>query len=160
MKKHQEKPLSSAFVNLFEAMQTAQLSPPADLPAAIAELPAVGELPSPWTTWLLISIITHHQRQKWGRELLSRCLPETIPPSDDLCCSDQPVQYLLPGMPEWRRENCWSPNRLRHNFGTAARRVGGIEAARVTLGHSSAVTSEIYALKDMDAARDVVRRIG
>ena len=67
---------------------------------------------------------------------------------------------LLDEATKWRRENCWSPNRLRHNFGTAARKVGGIEAARVTLGHSSAVTSEIYAEKDLAAARDVVRRIG
>lgn len=58
------------------------------------------------------------------------------------------------GVPEW------SPNQLRHNFGTRARREFGIEAARVTLGHSSAVTSEIYAEKDMEAARAVVAKIG
>ncbi len=34
----------------------------------------------------------------------------------------------------------WSPNRLRHNFATKVRREHGIEAARVLLGHSSAVT--------------------
>ena len=61
---------------------------------------------------------------------------------------------------QWRREHCWSPNRLRHNFGTLARSVGGIEAARVTLGHSSAVTSEIYAEKDLDAAKRIVSQIG
>lgn len=54
----------------------------------------------------------------------------------------------------------WGPNRLRHNFATLARREFGIEAARVTLGHSSAVTSEIYAERDLDAARAVVARIG
>ena len=67
---------------------------------------------------------------------------------------------LLAEAREWRWENCWTPNRLRHNFGTEARRAGGIEAARVTLGHASAVTSEIYAEKDMDAARAVVAKIG
>ncbi len=60
----------------------------------------------------------------------------------------------------WRAEHCWSPNQLRHNFATRARREFGIEAARVTLGHSSAVTSEIYAERDLDAARVVVARIG
>lgn len=54
----------------------------------------------------------------------------------------------------------WSPNRLRHNFATRARREFGIEAARVTLGHSSAVTSEIYAERDLEAARAVVAKIG
>jgi len=54
----------------------------------------------------------------------------------------------------------WSPNQLRHNFATEARRAFGIEAARVTLGHSSAVVSEIYAERDIEAARAVVTRIG
>ena len=54
----------------------------------------------------------------------------------------------------------WSPNQLRHNFATRARREFGIEAARVTLGHSSAVTSEIYAERDIEAARAVVAKIG
>ncbi|OAI56442.1 hypothetical protein AYO47_02055 [Planctomyces sp. SCGC AG-212-M04] len=61
---------------------------------------------------------------------------------------------------KWRRQHCWSPNRLRHTFGTMARKVGGIEAARVTLGHSSAVTSEIYAERDLAEARKVVKQIG
>lgn len=67
---------------------------------------------------------------------------------------------LLQQAAEWRAEHCWSPNQLRHNFATRARREFGIEAARVTLGHSSAVTSEIYAERDLDAARAVVAKIG
>lgn len=54
----------------------------------------------------------------------------------------------------------WSPNQLRHNFATMARKAAGIEASRVLLGHSSAVTSEIYAERDLDAARAVVAKIG
>jgi len=69
-------------------------------------------------------------------------------------------EQLLAEAREWRQENCWSPNRLRHNFGTAARRHAGIEAARVTLGHSSAAVSEIYAERDLELARSVVARIG
>jgi len=61
---------------------------------------------------------------------------------------------------EWHRDHCWSPHQLRHNFATLARREFGIEAARVTLGHSSAVTTEIYAERDIEAARAVVARIG
>jgi len=67
---------------------------------------------------------------------------------------------LLKEAAKWRAEHCWSPNQLRHNFATRARREFGIEAARVTLGHSSAVTSEIYAERDLDAARAVVAKIG
>lgn len=54
----------------------------------------------------------------------------------------------------------WSPNQLRHNFATMARKAAGIEASRVLLGHSSAVTTEIYAERDLDAARAVVAKIG
>ena len=69
-------------------------------------------------------------------------------------------RLLLQRATDWRREHCWHPNQLRHNFATAARREFGIEAARVTLGHSSVGTSEIYAERDMDAARAVVAQIG
>lgn len=61
---------------------------------------------------------------------------------------------------QWHKHNSWCPSQLRHNFATAARRVGGIEAARVSLGHSSAVTSEIYAERDMEAARAIAAKIG
>jgi len=54
----------------------------------------------------------------------------------------------------------WTPNQLRHNFATLARREAGIEASRVLLGHSSAVTTEIYAERDLDAARAVAAKIG
>ena len=54
----------------------------------------------------------------------------------------------------------WTPNQLRHNFATRSRREFGIEATRTVLGHSSAVTSEIYAEKDFNVARTVVAAIG
>lgn len=54
----------------------------------------------------------------------------------------------------------WTPNQLRHSFGTRARRAGGIEAARAALGHSSAVTSEIYAEQDAEVSRELLRKIG
>jgi integrase len=60
----------------------------------------------------------------------------------------------------WRKEHSWHANQLRHAFGTKARQAAGIEGSRVVLGHASAVTSEIYAERDMDAARQVVARIG
>ena len=37
----------------------------------------------------------------------------------------------------------WHPHRLRHSAATRIRREHGLEAARVILGHSSAVTSEL-----------------
>jgi integrase len=54
----------------------------------------------------------------------------------------------------------WTPNQLRHNAATRIRGAYGIEAARVILGHSSAVTSEIYAEVDREKAQEIMRRIG
>jgi len=54
----------------------------------------------------------------------------------------------------------WHPNQLRHNAGTVMRREFGIEATRTVLGHSQTATTEIYAEKDFDTARDVIAKIG
>ena len=61
---------------------------------------------------------------------------------------------------EWREANCWHPNQLRHNAATRIRAAYGIEAARIILGHASAVTSEIYAEIDREKAREIVGKMG
>jgi len=76
-------------------------------------------------------------------------------------------QYTIHGYRWGIRRSCnrqgievWTPNRLRHNAATALRRRFSIEDVRTVLGHSSAVTSEIYAEKDWQAAAEVMRRLG
>ncbi|GAB5444943.1 MAG: tyrosine-type recombinase/integrase [Fuerstiella sp.] len=54
----------------------------------------------------------------------------------------------------------WSPNRLRHTFATRANAIFGIEATRTSLGHASADMTQIYAERDLEAARRVARAIG
>ena len=54
----------------------------------------------------------------------------------------------------------WAPNQLRHNAATRIRAAYGIEAARIILGHSSAVTSEIYAEIDREKAREIMSQLG
>lgn len=54
----------------------------------------------------------------------------------------------------------WTPNQLRHTAATRIRREFGIEMARVVLGHSSAVTSEIYAEIDLGKAAAVMAKLG
>lgn len=54
----------------------------------------------------------------------------------------------------------WSPNRLRHTAATEIRRVFGLEAAQVALGHSQANVTQIYAEKDLTLAAKVARKIG
>ena len=61
---------------------------------------------------------------------------------------------------EWRAKNCWSPNQLRHAAGTEVRRLFGLEAAQVILGHAKADVTQVYAERDMAMAAEVMRKIG
>ena len=54
----------------------------------------------------------------------------------------------------------WSPNRVRHSYATRVRKEFGLDAAQVTLGHSHADTTEIYAERDQALAATVAARIG
>jgi integrase len=54
----------------------------------------------------------------------------------------------------------WHPNRLRHNAATRLRRDFGLDVARVILGHSSPVVTEVYAAVDEAKAVEVMGRVG
>lgn len=58
---------------------------------------------------------------------------------------------------EWRAQHCWSPNQLRHTAATEIRAAFGLKAAQVVLGHSNAITTEIYAEADL---AKVIRQVG
>jgi integrase len=54
----------------------------------------------------------------------------------------------------------WHPNQLRHTFATTVRRLHGIEAAQVLLGHSRADVTQVYAERDELLAVRVAAAIG
>jgi integrase len=54
----------------------------------------------------------------------------------------------------------WHPHQLRHNAGTNIRKMYGIEAARVVLGHRSALVTEIYAEIDRAKSAEVMEAVG
>jgi integrase len=60
----------------------------------------------------------------------------------------------------WCSEHRWSPNQLRHTAGTEIRRQFGLEAAQVTLGHSNANVTQIYAERDLAKAAEIMRQVG
>jgi integrase len=60
----------------------------------------------------------------------------------------------------WRKAHRWHPHRLRHNAATVLRKEYGIEVARIVLGHRSVRAAEIYAQRDLEKAREIVRAIG
>jgi integrase len=61
---------------------------------------------------------------------------------------------------EWRSDHRWAPNQLRHSAGTAVRKLFGLEASQVMLGHSSADVTQIYAERDMELAVKVAKEVG
>jgi len=61
---------------------------------------------------------------------------------------------------EWQKDHRWHPHQLRHSFATRIRKEFGIETARVLLGHSSAVTSELYAEVDRQKVAEIIARVG
>ncbi len=54
----------------------------------------------------------------------------------------------------------WHPNQLRHAKATEIRRVAGLDAARVVLGHRSPQVTEVYAEIDVDKAEAVMAKMG
>lgn len=85
------------------------------------------------------------------RRAIHRACEKAFPPPEDL--SEDKVK-------DWKRSHRWSPNQIRHTFGTKVRRTEGIEAARILLGHSDAATTTIYAERDRQKAIEAAARIG
>jgi integrase len=54
----------------------------------------------------------------------------------------------------------WHPNQLRHNAATRLRKEFGLDVARVILGHSSPIVTEVYAEVDREKAIAVMERVG
>ena len=54
----------------------------------------------------------------------------------------------------------WSPNQLRHNRGTEVRKVYGVEAAQVILGHARADVTQVYAEKNQELAMKIAKETG
>jgi integrase len=84
-----------------------------------------------------------------------RAIERAAAKADALAHQDNPSarvdQVLVPA---------WNPNQLRHNHGTDVRRRYGLEAAQVSLGHSHAAVSEIYAEKNQALAVKIAAEIG
>ena len=54
----------------------------------------------------------------------------------------------------------WHANQLRHTHGTEVRRLFGLEAAQVALGHARADVTQVYAERDEALALRVAAEIG
>ncbi|HEY8503001.1 MAG TPA: hypothetical protein VIL46_00365, partial [Gemmataceae bacterium] len=86
------------------ALAEAVSDPPAG-PADFEGLPDVGDLPSPWETWLLVGLVRHRARQLWVGEIVRTRLGGdlgTIARLGALGHPDAvPGRGTVPGLPEW-----------------------------------------------------------
>jgi integrase len=55
---------------------------------------------------------------------------------------------------------CWAPGQLRHTVASSVRAQFGIEAAGAVLGHSRLSVTEVYAERDLQAAKKVAAAVG
>jgi integrase len=85
------------------------------------------------------------------RKAIAQACDAAFPPGKDL---------LPEELAAWRKAHRWHPNQLRHSAATAIRRQYGAEAAQAVLGHAELSTTEIYAERDLEAARQIMREIG
>jgi integrase len=60
----------------------------------------------------------------------------------------------------WNAANVWHPHQLRHNVATRLRKDYGLEAAQVILGHKTLRVTELYAQKNVDAAKRIAAAAG
>jgi integrase len=60
----------------------------------------------------------------------------------------------------WRKLHVWHPHQLRHNAATRLRKEFGLEAAQVILGHKTLAVTEIYAEKNVEAAKKIMGEVG
>jgi integrase len=60
----------------------------------------------------------------------------------------------------WRDQHRWHPHQLRHTAATKLRREYGLEAAQVILGHKTLTVTQVYAEKNVEAARKIMAQVG
>lgn len=103
------------------------------------------------------------------RQAIHRACDQAFPAPDPLCPregeSSRAHLARLTAVQEvafkkWQSDQRWSPNQLRHSAATEIRKRFGLEAAQVILGHAAADVTQVYAERDAEKAREVMRRLG
>lgn len=93
------------------------------------------------------------------RRAIARACDRAFPPPADLT-NGMPEDKAKRKLASWRAEHRWNPNQLRHNAGTNLRRDYGLEAAQVILGHKTLSVTQIYAEKNVEAAKRIMAEVG
>ncbi len=103
------------------------------------------------------------------RRAIHRACDIAFPPPEPLAQRERETekQYLARlaeseqiQLAKWQSEQRWAPNQLRRAAATEMRKKFGLDAAQVILGHAAADVTQVYAERDAEKAREVVRQMG
>jgi len=103
------------------------------------------------------------------RDLIHRACDVAFPPPAPLARLENETLKAWRGrlttnefaeLDKWQAEHRWNPNQLRHSAGTQIRKRYGVEGAQVALGHAQADVTQVYAERDYDLARRIMRDVG
>jgi integrase len=70
------------------------------------------------------------------------------------------IQEHNAGKPEGERLAHWHPHQLRHRRALEIKRIAGLDVARAVLGHQCPALTEHYATLDVEAAAELMAKIG
>jgi hypothetical protein len=93
----------------------------------------------------------HEPRGKEARETAAKLSPDV---------QKQRRDQRRKARSEWRAKHVWHPNQLRHTAATRLRRDFGLETAQVILGHKRLEVTQVYAEKNIEAARRIMGEVG
>ena len=88
-----------------------------------------------------------HPRERFDVDSYRRAISYAIKRAN----KDRPKDQKIPS---------WFPLQLRHSRATEIRRLYGIEAAQVSLGHAHASITEVYAERNLELARQIAKERG
>ncbi len=102
-----------------------------------------------------------HYRRHTYRNAIHRACDKAFPhPTLSKIATRRLTEDQRGELATWREGHRWHPNQLRHTAATDIRTRFGLEAAQVVLGHSRADVTQVYAERDLEKARDVMREVG
>lgn len=93
------------------------------------------------------------------RRAIARACEKAFPLLPDLTAGGDPAGARAK-VKAWRKGHRWHPHQLRHTAGTRLRREYGLEAAQVILGHKNLTVTQVYAEKNVVAARQIMSKAG
>jgi integrase len=88
------------------------------------------------------------------RQAIRRACDRAFPPRPGIVASGPEA------VASWREDHRFHPHQIRHTAATELRRRFGLEAAQVILGHRTLTVTQVYAEKNVEAARRVMSEVG